>query len=531
LRPTDMALESAAMETVFPDTRKCRRLIHRRLPWVLCWTLWLGGPLFAARGDEETAEAKLAQRLDQILLNRKQAKARFGGRVVELPTGRVLYDHQGHEPLIPASNMKLVVMAAAIDSLGPEYEFRTYFAIRGKDLLVLGSGDPTLGDERLASARRQPILHVFHKVAEQLAGSGVKRIPGHIIVDDYIFDHQFVHPEWPPEQHQAWYEAPIGGLNLNANCVVVRVRPTSLGQPAEAVLSPGNTYLKLENRTITAEKQHAVTVTRAPNSETIVVRGRVSRAEEVGPLTVRDPGLYFGAVLKTVLASKGISVLGEVVRERVRTEAGELPEGCHLVWIHRAPLADALARAGKDSLGMMAEGLIKLLGAGPGRAGSWETGRKAVLAFCDRAGVAEGQIVVDDGSGLSRQNRLSPAATTQILRFMFCGPANRFDLLRDSLAVSGVDGTMSKRLTSSEVKGRVFAKTGYINKVRTLAGYVQTRSGQWLAFAFYYNDSTNTAEIRGFQDEACRLLASWPNLPPPAASSSTQPTSATTRPK
>ncbi len=499
---------------------------------VLCWAILLGGPLSTARSDEATAEARLTQRLDQILLNRKQAKARFGGRVVELPTGRVLYDHRGHQPLIPASNMKLVVMAAAIDNLGADYEFRTHFAIRGKDLVVLGSGDPTLGDERLAAARRQSILHAFHKVAEQLAGSGVKRIPGNIIVDDYIFDHQFVHPQWPPEQYQAWYEAPIGGLNLNANCVVVRVRPTSLGQPAEAVLSPGNTYLQLENRTMTAEKQHAVTVTRAQNSETIVVKGPVSRAEEVGPLTVRDPGLYFGAVLKTVLASKGISVLGEVVRERVRTDAGELPEGCHLVWIHRAPLADALARAGKDSLGMMAEALIKLLGAGTGGVGSWAAGRKAVLAFCDRAGVAEGQIVVDDGSGLSRQNRLSPAATTQILKFMFSGPANRFDLLRDSLAVGGVDGTMAKRLTSGDVKGRVFAKTGYIKNVRTLAGYVQTKSGQWLAFAFYYNDSTNTAEIRGFQDEACRLLASWPDLPPPPAPTGTQPaSSATTRPR
>lgn len=526
------ALRFPVMETSLSDTRTCQRGT-RILSALLMMSAVLLGPVAAGgRADELTAEGRLAQRLDQILLSRKQAKAQFGARVIELPSGRVLYDHEGHQPLIPASNMKLVVMAASIEGLGADYEFRTYFAIRGKDLVVLGSGDPTFGDERLAAARRQSILHVYHKVAEQLTNSGVKQIPGDIIIDDFIFDQQFVHPKWPPDQHQSWYEAPVGGLNFNANCVMVRVRPTVPGQLSEAVLVPGNTYLTLDNRSTTGEKQHTVTATRATNSDTVVVKGQVARSEDVGPLTVRDPGLYFGSVLKTVLATKGIHVAGRVVRERVRTKENTLPEGCHLVWVHKAPLSDALARCGKESLGMMAEALIKLLGAQSGTAGSWENGRAAILAFCGKVGVADGQIVVDDGSGLSRENRLSPAATTQILRFMFTSPQGRFELLRDSLAVGGVDGTMSRRLTSSDVKGRVFAKTGYIKNVRTLSGYVQSRSGQWLAFAFYYNQSGNTAEIKGVQDEVCRILAAWPDIPPPPPTSASRPVGpANSRPK
>lgn len=457
--------------------------------------------------------ARLRTRLDAILTNHKEPRASLGARVIELPSGRILYDKNGIEPLIPASNMKLIVLAAAIDTLGKDYEFTTVLAIKGTDLVIIGGGDPTLGDEKLAKKRRETITALFHIWAAKLQEAGVQQIPGNLIVDDFIFDHEYVHANWPTDQYQKWYEAPVGGLNFNANCTGVRVKPTTPGKPAAVSLVPGNTFLSLNNKTKTGKKNTA-TVSRRRNSDTIIVNGTVASAGVLGPITVPDPGLHAGAVLKTVLASKGICIHGEVIRQKIRHEDGSLPDDCHIVAVHRAPLTDALNRAGKDSLGMMAESLFKLLGHEFAGKGNWTGGSLAVNAFLDKAGVPDSQRRVDEGSGLSRQNRLSAAAATRVLRYMFNSPQGNFDTLRDSLAQSGIDGTLSRRMRSSDTKGRIFAKTGYVNGVRTLAGYVRTKHDRWLAFAFYYNKAKLTSRMKKLQDQACRVLVEWPEIAP-----------------
>lgn len=459
-----------------------------------------------AVGEPGRAATDVRKRLDKILTNHNQSKAVLGARVIELSGGRVLYDRDGHRPMLPASNMKLIVMAAAIDKLGKDYQFKTILAIRGDDLLVIGGANPTFGDERLARQRGETITAVFHAWADALKAAGVRQIPGNIVIDDSILDQQFIHPNWPADQFQKWYEAPIGGLNFNANCTAVRVRPTTPGKPAEASLVPGNRLLKIVNKTVTGKKNGA-TVSRKKDSDTVIVCGSVAKEGVHGPVTVRDPGLYFGSVLKTVLAAQGIRVAGNVVRETVRLNDGSIPAGCHIVAVHRSPLTDALSRAGKQSLGMAAEALIKLLGSEHSGTGSWDNGRLAVGEFLRKVGVPADQVTVDEGSGLSRANRLSPAAATQVLRYMYSAPDGAFETLRNALACAGVDGTMKKRCRWPETKGRVFAKTGYIKGVRTLTGYIHTTSGQWLAFAFFYNQAANPAAMKKLQDDACRLLA------------------------
>lgn len=460
----------------------------------------LGGPAASVRGTDLQAQ------LDAILTRHDQPKARFGGRVIELPGGRVLYDHDGETPLIPASTLKLVVIAAAIDRLGPAYAFTTSLSARGEDLVVVGSGDPTFGDEKLAAADGKPMTHVFHEWAERLKAAGVSRVAGNLVIDDSVFDRQFVHPNWPSDQYQAWYEAPIGGLNFNANCTEVAMKPAGAGRPAHVSLVPGNTLFTLVNKTTSGGK-HSATAMRPRGKDEIVVRGRVAKPNRLGPITVPDPGLYFGYVFKTVLAAKGIRLQGRVVREKVSLDSDRMPIGGHLIAAHRAPLSDAALRAGRDSLGMMAEGLIKALGAAAGGRGSWETGRQAVMDYLTSAGVSTDGIVIDDGSGLSRQNRISAASMTQALRYVFESSPTNFDALRNSLARPGREGTMKRRLRDEDIRDRIFAKTGYINGVRTLAGYVRTADGRWLAFAFLYNGAAKTRPLTKLQDEACALLA------------------------
>src|SRR5262249_2296319 len=157
--------------------------------------------------------------------------------------------------------------------------------------------------------------------------------------------------------YQTWYEAPIGGLNLSDNCVKVDAAPGRAGEPAKLTMTPGNTVLKLVNRTKTASADH-LTVQRSRGSDSIVGSGTVKSSRSV-ELTVPDPGEYFASSLRTVLAAQGIAIDGDTVRQRVRGTGGELPKDLTIIARHRTPITDVLARAGKESLGMMAEGLIK----------------------------------------------------------------------------------------------------------------------------------------------------------------------------
>jgi len=494
-----------------PRDRTCRAALAA----LAALMIGLAGP--RAAGAPAGRPAKRAEparslqaRLDAVLLRHEQPRILFGGRVIDLTSDKVLYEQGADRPLIPASNMKLVIMAAAIDQFGEDYQFTTILGHLGSDLVVIGGGDPTIGDEKLAQRRGESITALFHRWAAKLKAEGLTEIPGDLVIDDYLFDRRFVHGNWPPGQYEAWYEAPVGALNFNANCVDVLVAPA--GPAASVRLIPGNTYLDILNQASSGRK-HAPSVIRKKDADLLLVRGSVARPARLGPISIRDPGMYFGHVLKTVLASEGIRLRGAVVRRRVRDHHNGAPIDCRILDVHTAPLADALDRCGKDSLGMMAESLLKLLGAHGESTGSWESGRAAVAAYLKKAGADPAQFHVDDGSGLSRQNRLSAAAATDVLRHMFRAGTSSFDRLRKSLACAGVDGTLRKRMRSPDVRGRVFAKTGYINNVRTLAGYVRTPSGRWLAFAFFYNGAINTRLLSDLQDEACRLLATSSDPP------------------
>ncbi len=459
-------------------------------------------------------QALLKARLDAILAIPPGAKADVSAQVIDAETGEIIYASGANEAIIPASNMKLIVMAAAIDTLGADYKYQTVIAIRERDLIIIGSGDPTLGDDRMAVEQGTSITAVLHEWAEAVKKAGVKQIPGNIVVDDSIFDQVFTHPNWPKNQFQAWYEAPVGGLNFAENCVKTMVTPAAPGKRAKVQMVPGNTYLKVDNKTVTASK-NSVSVNRPRDSDTLQVRGGVAKGGLLDKITVRDPGLYFGSVFKTILSTNGIKVGGEVVRERVRLANGRLPAEVHIAHVHRSSLADALRRCGKDSRGMFAETLLKTLGAADGQVGSWDTGRSAVHSFLRKVGVPANQITIDDGSGLSRYNRLSANASTQVLRYMYKSPPPGFDVFKNSLATPGDEGTLKKRLREPATRDRIFAKTGYINNVWTLAGYVQTETGRWLAFAVFFNGHGKMPSPKNKIDEACRLLVKWPDLPPP----------------
>jgi D-alanyl-D-alanine carboxypeptidase/D-alanyl-D-alanine-endopeptidase (penicillin-binding protein 4) len=198
--------------------------------------------------------------------------------------------------------------------------------------------------------------------------------------------------------------------------------------------------------------------------------------------------VYGATVLAETLQNTGIKINGTVKRDRtMRQQRAKGPAGeWTVVAIHETPLAVALARANKDSVNLYAESLCKRLGhQATGQSGSWENGTAAVGAFLKKAGVAEGEFKLDDGSGLSKQNAVSPHALVRVLAYDFYGK-NR-DAFVNSLSISGVDGTLEDRFRNSDLRKRVIGKSGFVEGVSCLSGLLKAKDGEWYSFAIMMN--------------------------------------------
>lgn len=461
------------------------------------------------------AADELSRQIESALNRGKKPGVFYGVHILALPDGSELYGLNAERSFKPASNMKLVTTAAAVDMLGVGFVYQTILARRGNDLLIVGSGDPATGDPQLAAKRGEDITAMFHRWAQALRAKGITEISGRLLFDDSVFDSQRTHPSWKPGDLDAWFAAPVGGLNFNDNCIDADVSPaTRPGEPAVVSLTPRTESVRLENRCLSGGKGEPL-IRREPGRDVLVLTGRCTKKVSVAPVAVHDPGMLFASACRMALVASGIKIGSDVRRASIRKPDGSLPEDWTVVATSTTRLPDVLVRCNKSSQNLFAECLLKTLGTRQGGAvgqadlpeGSWTTGRAAIRQFLMKVGVSPHECVVDDGSGLSHDNRLSPVHLTAVLRYMF-NHAHR-DVYINSLAVSGRDGTLKRRMTG--IAGRVYAKTGYVAGARTLSGYVQGRDQKrWACFAILVNDIRgSTGPYADVQDEIVQLVAAW----------------------
>lgn len=428
-------------------------------------------------------------------LRQAPSKASIAVRVVALDESaspRVLYDRDGSRPMIPASNLKLLTTAAALDALGSDFKFQTKLYVRlgetagEAELAVIGGGDPGFGDaELLRDIDGWGTTTVFENWARLLQNAGITTITK-LTLDDGIFDAEYDHPNWPENQKHRWYEAQVGGLNLNINCVDVYLTRGG-GSRMNYRLDPPTQYVTVDN-SCRVGRDNAVQLGRHLGTNEIILGGTTD-AEEQGPMniTVHGPTGFFGTVLAETLERNGLTV-GEMAHDP--TLRNDL-EGWRLAAVHETPMSTVLARTNKDSINLYAECLVKRISAKDGVPGSWAGGNEAVKAYVARAvdpGVGAA-VHLDDGSGMSRDNRVTAEAMTGVLAAQFA--SDTFETFRASLSEAGEDGTLESRFRSSDrsdLRGRVFGKTGYINNVSTMSGYLHGRDGRWYAFSVLVND-------------------------------------------
>jgi D-alanyl-D-alanine carboxypeptidase/D-alanyl-D-alanine-endopeptidase (penicillin-binding protein 4) len=435
--------------------------------------------------------AALRAALDGLVERSTLAGARVGVAVVSLDSGATLYARDADSLLNPASNVKLFTVAAALARLGPEYKFETEAWLDAAGLsggapraiYLRGKGDPTLTTERLWA------------LAGDLSHLGLKRV-GDLVLDEGWFDGERVGPGFDQESGDKSYLAPVGALSLNSNVVAIHVGPGDRpGAPGRVELEPDSAMFELINRTRTAGPRAArrLLVSSTPDGsggrQRIIVEGRLPAGgrTSVSWRKIDDPAQYVGQTLRRLLELRGVRVTGAVRR-------GAVPPGAQLFHVVESePLADVARRINKSSNNFMAEQLLKALGAASaGPPGSWGSGLAAVESFLATIGLPRGSYVMKNGSGMNDANRFSARQTARLLAEL----VRRFPLSAEflsSLPLAGKDGTMRWRLDGPETAGRVRAKTGTLDGVYSLAGYMETSAGERLVFAILVNDAPGRA--------------------------------------
>lgn len=463
-------------------------------------------------------DARLAAKLDAVLGQLSSTGAVVRSRVIELPGGRELYARDADEACTPASNFKLLTTAVGLDIFGADHKVKTYLALDGDDLWVIGTGDPATGDPRLSAAAGGTPVTLLQEWVEVLQRRGVRQIKGDLVYDDSALEEEpRVHPTWRKEWLSHWYAAPTSGLNFCDNSVDITVFPTEEGKPVRYEVMPPVQNIRVINEGLTGAKDH-LEIVKLSGGNVYRLSGTCTKKTALKSKPVEDPGAFFADALRSQLQARDIAVLGKIRRAKAPLGGNTLPPPEKVIAVHETPLRDILSRINKNSQNLFAECLCKLNGQafqfrlGRRVPGSWEDGGRALRDFLARNGVDDQALAPMDGSGLSPDNRVTARMLTDVLAVMHLRPDA--DVYRSSLTAAGVDGSLKDRM--ADLRGHVFGKTGYIGGVSSLSGYVKTLRGKWLAFSIIYNrihstagDDDDVAPYTRLQDAACHFLVGW----------------------
>jgi D-alanyl-D-alanine carboxypeptidase/D-alanyl-D-alanine-endopeptidase (penicillin-binding protein 4) len=440
----------------------------------------------AAAGDRSAALDSAAH---AIASSRALQGASVGIAVVDVDSGRILAAVAEHLALNPASNAKLYTAGAALATLRGEHRYET--TLTGKlegdavvgPLAIRGYGDPSL-----------ETAHVWTMV-QDLRDLGVHRVDGDVVVDQRFFDEQTTPPAFE-QQPTEWssFRAPVSAVALDENCITLTVRPSGPGGTAHVEFDPPG-FVDVEGTVRTAEESGADTVELALSASGSRMAARLSGAVAADSRLVRytrraeDPRLLAGYALKALLERANVKVSGEV---KLGTAHG------HVLARHVSePLSSLLYALGKQSDNFYAEMIFRGLGGeSKGRPAKSGDAAEVVTKWLERIGASEPGVVIKNGSGLFDANRVTAWSTVELLRWAWRDPAVQPEYLAQ-LSVGGVDGTLHKRFRGELRKRRIRAKTGTLDDVIALSGYVLRDGGKGpIAFSLLFN------HVAGKQDAA-----------------------------
>ncbi|KRP53450.1 D-alanyl-D-alanine carboxypeptidase/D-alanyl-D-alanine endopeptidase [Pseudomonas poae] len=449
--------------------------------------------------------------LDQLLADPALNGATVSLMVRDAQSGSTLYQHNPRTRLIPASNLKLLTTAAAMDVLGPQYRFATQLLSNGVqqgdrltgNLYLRGLGDPTL---QFAD---------YQALAAQLARLGVRQVQGDLVLDDTWFDAERLGVDWAQDDESTYYGAQISALTVSPNAdfdagtlLVTAKAPAAVGQPVSVEISPATDYVQLSNRAISGPG-NTYGITRQHGTNLLQLSGALAPGKQSRQwVSVWEPTQLVANLFEQALAQQGIEVLGR------RVIGGASPATAKLLAEHHsAPLQELITPLLKLSNNNMSEALLKAMGRKTANAGTAQAGVAAVAAFMTRQGLDPATLSQVDGSGLSRRNLVSSQNLTDVLLATAKQPW--FDAWYNALPIAGnadrlTGGSLRYRLRGTAAENNLHAKTGSMAGVSSLSGYITDASGRRLVFSMISNNYvSDAAPIRALENRLAVALSQW----------------------
>ncbi len=441
--------------------------------------------------------AGLGAQINAIVSGKNCKHADVTIHVINAKTGKTVYQRNSSQQMVPASNMKILTSAAALAYLGPDYQFETKLAMLGDTLVVIGSGDPLLGDADIDLKYNRSENWLFDDIAETLKQNNITKISG-IIIDSTVFDDERVHPSWPVEQLNQPYACEVAGLNYNMNCISMTVK--KVGSSAKVYVKPATNYLNIVNQVrITNSGSSAAGAYRTQTPNKLIVRGKCRTATGFD-VAIERPAMLFGTLLKERLQRTEIRVSGSVVEKYVKAEAD-----LKILKTYTTSLKDVLEVCNKESLNLAAEALVKTISAEKtdGKInGQWKHGLTLVGRYLNSLFISQSDFSLDDGSGLSRKNLVTTKILTKVLGDVYNSPT--WPMYKQTLSVAGVDGTTAKYFQDDRYKGKIYGKTGYINGIRAYSGVAETPNGDYI-FSILTKGGSSTVRT-GINDIAKAII-------------------------
>jgi D-alanyl-D-alanine carboxypeptidase/D-alanyl-D-alanine-endopeptidase (penicillin-binding protein 4) len=493
-----------------------------------------GGAAKEKRESSQSAAAarRFSARADVVLAASPASKGEWGLLIADAQTGDTLFELNADKYFVPASNMKLFTTALALAKLGPDYRFHTTLETRGTlspegtlsgDLYLVGRGDPNLSNRKFPYELKEefdgPPEKVLAELADGLVKTGVKEITGDVIGDDSYFPREPYADGWEIGDIVWEYGAAISAIVVEDNTVALTLTPGELaGDPVQVVVAPATPDFTVENEAVTsaANIKSDLTLTREPGSKLVVVRGTMPTKSTPRKLllALHEPAEHAAALLVRLLADRGVKIGGTSRAVHIPEPATELRRAVLAEHVS-VPLGDSVKLVNKISQNLHTEMLLR---AAARKTSVWATPddlMKFPADFYAAAGIAPGDVVQTDGSGLSRHDLVTPRAIVTLLKYAQDQPW--FAPYYASLPVAGVDGTLEPLMKNTIAAGRIHAKTGSVEHVRTRSGFAETPAGRRLIFSFLSNNqSGKNHEASDALDALCVAMIEEFDLKPPA---------------
>lgn len=475
----------------------------------------------AESSDADLRDLQL--RLQAILTSTGNRSGKWGVLAVSLDRGDTLLSLNSREPLIPASNQKLLTSAAALYTMGPDFRYSTFLLTSGSrigetlegDLILYGTGDPTISDRFFPGE-----MAGLDTLAQLILDAGVREIHGDLVVDGSYFQGPELHPEWDPADLNDAFAAPVSALSFNENMVTIRVEADtrSGSQPSIQTMPEGSGLPVLNTaRTTPAGTRSRVWLFRETPWDPIGIEGEipVGGRDVWRRLPVPDPLTFMGREFRRALEARGVFLQGNIrVNRNPSTsalppggDAGRTGNRVSILAVHESPpLLEILRVMNKESHNLFAETVGKTLGRMVVGEGSYEGGEQAVTRFLVReVGIAPEEIRIRDGSGLSPENRVSAKALVQLLDFM--ASSSLWDDFWSTLPEAGIRRELG-RMGGTPASRNLRAKTGTMEGVSALSGMVRTRSGERVIFSIISNEVASEIRAKRAEDQVGIRLAS-----------------------